>query len=105
MVVSFLCEHADFSADILKLSRENDLLGIEKRSLIKPLDLNKTYTIATIDYCVTGGGFYDVLKNAKVVQRFDILYRDVLVEFLEKNLGGNISNDYLEPQGRIRIVE
>ena len=71
----------------------------------EPLDLNKTYTIATIDYCVTGGGFYDVLKNAKVVQRFDILYRDVLVEFLEKNLGGNISNDYLEPQGRIRIVE
>ena len=71
----------------------------------EPLDLNKTYTIATIDYCVTGGGFYDVLKNAKVVQRFDILYRDVLVEFLEKNLGGNISNDYLEPQGRIKIID
>ena len=71
----------------------------------EPLDLNKIYTIATIDYCVTGGGFYDVLKNTKVVQRFDILYRDVLVEFLEKNLGGNISNDYLEPQGRIKIIE
>ena len=71
----------------------------------EPLDMNKTYTVATIDYCVTGGGFYDVLKNAKVVQRFDILYRDVFVDFLEHNLGGRISNDYLEPQGRIKIIE
>ena len=70
----------------------------------EPLDEDKLYTIATIDYCVTGGGFYDVLKNSKVVQRFDILYRDVFVDFLEHTLGGRISNDYLEPQGRIKII-
>ena len=71
----------------------------------EPLDENKTYTIATIDYCVTGGGFYDVLKPCKVVQRFDILYRDALVDYLEHTLGGHISNDYLEPQGRIKIIK
>ena len=70
----------------------------------EPLDENKTYTISTIDYCVTGGGFYDVLKNAKVIQRFDVLYRDVFVDYLENTLGGHISNDYLDPQGRIKIV-
>lgn len=70
----------------------------------EPLDMDKTYTIATIDYCVTGGGFYYVLKDCHVVERTDRLYRDVFVEFLEKNLGGHISNDYLEPQGRIRVI-
>lgn len=71
----------------------------------EPIDPNKNYTIATIDYCVTGGGFYDMLKDCKVLERGDVLYRDVFVQFLEKNLGGRISNDYLEPQGRIKIIQ
>ena len=70
----------------------------------EPIDPNRTYTISTLDYCVTGGGFYDMLKDCRVVQRGNTLYRDVLVEFLEKNLGGHISNDYAEPQGRIKII-
>ncbi|MBR1809479.1 MAG: bifunctional metallophosphatase/5'-nucleotidase [Paludibacteraceae bacterium] len=71
----------------------------------EPLDLKRTYTVATIDYCVTGGGFYYVLKDCRVLSRADKLYRDVFVEYLEKNLGGHISNDYLEPQGRIKILK
>ena len=71
----------------------------------EPIDPARTYSIATIDYCVTGGGFYDMLKDCKVLYRGDVLYRDIFVRFLENNLGGRISNDYLEPQGRIRIKE
>lgn len=71
----------------------------------EPIDPARTYSIATIDYCVTGGGFYDMLKDCKVLYRGDVLYRDIFVQFLENNLGGRISNDYLEPQGRIKITE
>lgn len=71
----------------------------------EPIDPKQNYTIATIDYCVTGGGFYDMLKDCKVLERGDVLYRDIFVQFLEKNLGGRISNDYLEPQGRIKIIK
>ena len=71
----------------------------------EPIDPEKNYTIGTIDYCVTGGGFYDVLKNCKVLERGDVLYRDVFVEYPEKNLGGHIGNDYAEPQGRIKIID
>ena len=71
----------------------------------EPIDPARTYSIATIDYCVTGGGFYDMLKDCKVLYRGDVLYRDIFVQFLENNLGGRISNDYLAPQGRIRIKE
>ena len=89
-----ISDHSVFDIEVLN----------KETNQYEPLDENKLYTIATIDYCITGGGFYDVLKNAKVVKRFDILYRDALVHFLEKDLGGRISNDYLEPQGRIKII-
>lgn len=71
----------------------------------EPIDPKKMYTVATIDYCVTGGGFRDILKPCKVLERGEVLYRDIFVQFLEKNLGGHISNDYLEPQGRIKIIQ
>lgn len=71
----------------------------------EPIEADKTYTVATIDYCVTGGGFRDVLKNSRIKERGDQLYRDVFVEYLEKNLGGHVSNDYAEPQGRIKIIQ
>ncbi len=70
----------------------------------EPIEPERTYSVATIDYCVTGGGFYDMLKDCKVIYRGDVLYRDIFVQFLENNLGGHISNDYLEPHGRIRII-
>lgn len=71
----------------------------------EPVDPAKTYTVSTLDYCVTGGGFRDVLKRCHVIHRGDMLYRDALVQYLEKDLGGQVSNDYLEPRGRIRIKE
>jgi hypothetical protein len=70
----------------------------------EPIDPDKIYTVATIDYCVSGGGFRDVLKPCKIIHRGEVLYRDILVEYLEKNLGGHVSNDYSEPQGRIKII-
>lgn len=70
----------------------------------EPLNPEKTYTISTVDYCVTGGGFYDILKDCNVIQRGEVLYRDVLVEFIERHLHGRITSDYAAPQGRIKIV-
>ena len=40
-----------------------------------------------MDYCVTGGGF-----------------RDALVQYLEKDLGGQVSNDYLEAFAKLKVV-
>jgi hypothetical protein len=77
----------------------------KKSGQYEPIDPEKTYTVATIDYCVTGGGFREMLKNCKVIERGEVLYRDVFVQFLEKNLGGRISNDYAQPQGRITIIQ
>jgi 2',3'-cyclic-nucleotide 2'-phosphodiesterase (5'-nucleotidase family) len=71
----------------------------------EPIDPSRTYSVATIDYCVIGGGFYDMLKDCRVLHRGDVLYRDIFVQYLQHHLGGHISNDYAEPQGRIRIIK
>ena len=71
----------------------------------EPIQPQKTYSVATIDYCVTGGGFYDILRNCKVIYRGDRLYRDVFVDYIEKHLNRHITNNYAEPQGRIRIIK
>ncbi len=70
-----------------------------------PIDPNRTYTLATIDYCVGGGGFDRVLENCKVIRKTNIHYRDALVDYVEKTLKGKIDIRYAKPQGRITVVE
>ncbi|MCR5049548.1 MAG: 5'-nucleotidase C-terminal domain-containing protein [Paludibacteraceae bacterium] len=82
----------------------SDVEVLNRDGQYEPINPKRTYTIGTIDYCVTGGGFYDMLKDCKVIHRGNELYRDVLVRYLESNLGGHVSNDYAEPQGRIHII-
>ena len=101
------CEGYKKFLDLAKTEREAVEIAISmaREKGFTAFDPEKTYTVATIDYCVTGGGFRDVLKNSKVIHRGEVLYRDILVEYLEKTLGGHVSNDYAEPQGRIKIIQ
>ncbi len=69
----------------------------------EPLDTTRTYTLATIDYCLTGGGFQGLLKNNKIIEHTTVNYSDCLIQYLTKKLNGHIGKDYAEPQGRIRI--
>ena len=67
------------------------------------IDPEHNYTVAVTTY-YKGGGFYDVLKGAKVLKEDDNLCRDVITAFLEKTLEGSLGTTYAEPQGRITIV-
>lgn len=71
----------------------------------KAIDTKATYTLATIDYCVTGGGLQKMLKNEKVVKQNIMLYSEALIEFVTKALNGHITSKYGQPQGRISIIE
>lgn len=70
----------------------------------QPIDVNRTYTIATIDY-YRGGGFYDTLKQCTLITLAVSLYRDAVAEYLETTLGGIVPSEYAESQGRITIVD
>lgn len=66
-----------------------------------PVDPAKIYTVATTDYCVKNGGFNDVLKSCKVLDRTASYYREAVSEYITNALGGHIGTEYAESAGRI----
>ena len=70
----------------------------------QPLDLAKTYTIGTTDY-VARGGFYETLKECKILVISTLLTRDAFASYLGESLGGKLGERYRSPQGRITIIE
>lgn len=71
----------------------------------EPIDPQKTYLLSTTDYCISGGGFRNTLKEAKVVKDAVMMYSDALVEYVVKELKSHIGEEYAEPQGRITIIK
>jgi 2',3'-cyclic-nucleotide 2'-phosphodiesterase (5'-nucleotidase family) len=69
-----------------------------------PLDPQRTYTIATTDY-YNNGGYYYTLQDCRLIENTQLLARDVITEYLEKQLKGNIDDSYHTTQGRITIVD
>lgn len=70
----------------------------------KPLEEASTYTIALSDY-YQGGGFYDTLKDCKLLTLSASLTRDALADYLEKTLGGTVPEIYAQAQGRITVQD
>ena len=65
------------------------------------LDENKNYTVCANDYMVEGGDGYSMFGKFKVVNHSDIVLSDLLRDYIEKDLGGNIPDIYKTAQGRI----
>lgn len=82
-----------------------DVQVLGKDGRYEPIDPDRIYTVATIDYCIHSNGLRGVLKGSKALKRTSVLYRDVLLEYIEKALGGKIGPEYAKPQGRITIVK
>lgn len=69
----------------------------------QPVDMKRTYTLATIDYCVTGGGLQNMLRGNNIVKKNICIYNEALIRYVTDTLGGNIPERYARPQGRITI--
>ena len=69
----------------------------------EPVDLNKTYRLATIDYCITGGGLQGKLKKNKIITPNIVVYNECLIQYVTDKLNGHITKEYEKPQGRIII--
>jgi 2',3'-cyclic-nucleotide 2'-phosphodiesterase (5'-nucleotidase family) len=107
-------EHGDFpQVSGIKFTINKDKEGSERitdlvilnktTNSYEPVDMNRTYNMATIDYCVTGGGFLSKLKQNRINKPNIILYNECLIKYVTENLKGHIGKEYAEPQGRIVI--
>lgn len=71
-----------------------------------PLDLNRTYTLASHDYYLKyGGSGFSMFLKGTMVQNGTKMDNQVLAEYLENYLHGVIGEEYSNPygQGRIRV--
>ena len=74
----------------------------------QPLDVNKTYTIASHNYMLKSGGDGMVMfMGCNILKDEVISDMDLLSQYIRENLGGNVGAEYADPagQGRINIIK
>lgn len=74
----------------------------------QPLDVNKTYTIASHNYMLKSGGDGLVMFIGCNILKDEVISdMDLLSQYIRENLGGNVGADYADPagQGRINIIK
>lgn len=73
----------------------------------EPLDLSRTYTVASHNYMLKNGGDgYVMFKDNNLIKDCTMLDNEALIEYITKNLDGSVGKEYADPygQGRITIV-
>lgn len=72
----------------------------------QPLDVSKTYTLASHNYMLKDAGDgYTMFgtKNVKLLNDGVMIDNQVLINYIVNNLGGVVGEQYAAPQGRITI--
>lgn len=70
-----------------------------------PLDVNKTYTVASHNYMLkSAGDGMTMFKGSKVIRDEVMTDVDLLSTYIRSNLGGNVGTDYANPVGQGRIT-
>lgn len=88
--------------------RVKDVQVLQEDGSFSPLDPNATYTLASHDYMLKEDGCsVDFFKDDVFVMEDAILDNQALMQYLQEDLGGKISEGYADPygQGRITILE
>lgn len=68
-----------------------------------PLDLEKTYTLATNDFTQVGGDGYTMLAKYDKTGEFGAL-DEALVNYIDQGLSGTVDNRYAKAQNRIKVM-
>ncbi len=70
----------------------------------EPLDVSKTYTVASHNYLLKSGGGMSLFQGCEILRDEVMTDVDVFSAYINGNLGGTIGAEYAEPEGQGRIV-
>lgn len=99
----------------VKTDKDGNFIGIDGEYRVcnvfvgeKPLDLNKTYTVASHNYYLLSyGGGMTMFRDCKLVAKEIALDNQALIDYITENLGGTVGEEYSNPRGsgRIKIID
>lgn len=85
--------------------RVRDVQVLQKDGSYAPLDADKEYTLASHNYLLKAGGDgYNMFMDNELLLDDGMADYQVLMNYIDGQLGGSIGAQYSEPQGRI-VVE
>ncbi len=87
-----------------KSHRVSDIEILQEDGSYKPIDMQRTYSVAITSYNHDAGGFFDCFKKCVVLQESALRYYEALSDYLKNVLKGDTGKAYAQPQGRIRII-
>ena len=85
----------------LCFSRDEGLVSVEIAG--EPLDDNKEYGLATVDFLLDGGDHFQAAKNARELIMTDVLLRDGVLEYVKKMVAEKNVIEY-KADGRVVIL-
>ena len=97
----------------VKTNDEGEFTGVDGEYRVtdvkvggEPLDVKKTYTLASHNYMLkSGGDGFVMFKNDKLVKDSVMIDNAVLINYIVDELGGKVTaKQYGAPQGRITIA-
>ena len=88
-----------------KSHRVSDIEILQADGIYKPIDMQRTYSVALTNYNHDAGGFFDCFKKCVVLQESTLRYYEALSDYLKNVLKGNTGKAYAQPQGRIKIID
>lgn len=74
----------------------------------EPLDLNKTYKLASQNYMLkAGSNGYTMFSGCNILKNEVMIDNQVIINYITETLGGNVGFEYAAPygQGRIKIID
>ena len=97
----------------VKSDENGSFIGVEGEYRVKnvkvdgkPLNVEKNYVLAAIDYLLKDGGDgFTMLQDAKMINESFILDSDVVIEYITNGLNGHVGKRYADPYGDGRIIE
>ena len=71
----------------------------------EPLDVNKTYTLASHNYLLKSqGGGFTMFKDVKLIKDCVMIDNQTLIDYIVEELHGVVGQEYAQSAGRITIV-
>lgn len=92
-----------FDVDAKNHTVSNVKIQNKQTGVFEPIINDKTYTMSTLDYTVSGGGFKGFLKSYPLLASDSKTLSDLIMRYVSETLNGRIGQQYSHPQGRINI--